>query len=136
MIVGSLGDIVFSVSSKMVETLNNLKYTKSANYTGHQRHNGDEMLEYTGRNAAEVSFSITLSYALGVKVEEELKKIDNYTKYGKILKFVLGKQIIGSYRWVIAKYTVTYKQFDKYGEIVTTDVSLSLKEYIQNRGDI
>lgn len=129
MTVGSLGDIIFSVSSEMVETLNNLKYSESANYSEHKLHNTKSMLEFTGSSPAEISFNMTLSYQLGVKVEDELNKLLDYTKNGKILKFMLGKTIFGSYRWVITKYTVNYKHFDKNGDVVTADVSLNLKEY-------
>lgn len=129
MVVGSLGDIIFSVSSEKVETLNNLKYTKSVNFSEHKRHNTTSILEYTGRNADEISFKITLSYLLGVNVEDELKKIEEYTQQGKLLKMVLGKTIYGSYRWVITKYTVNYKYFDRLGDVVNAEVSLNLKEY-------
>ncbi len=129
MTVGSLGDIVFSVSSNKVETLKNLKYTKSASFAEHNRHCADTILEYTGNNPAEISFDITLSYLLGVKVEKEIKKLDLYTRRGKAMKLVIGKKVYGSYLWVIEKYSVNYQHFDKSGNVVTADVSLSLKEY-------
>lgn len=129
MTVGSLGDIVFSVSADKVETLSGLKYSESANFSEQKRHNTVSVLEYTGREPVEISFSIVLSYLLGVKVEEELEKIAAYTRDGELLKLVLGKTIYGSYRWVITKYSVTYRDFDKYGDVVNASVSLSLKEY-------
>lgn len=129
MVIGSLGDIIFSVSSEKIETLSDLKYTESVNFSEHKRHNTASILEYTGRNSAEMSFKITLSYLLGVNVEDEIKKIAEYTQQGKLLKLIIGKTVYGSYRWVITKYTVNYKYFDKYGDIVNADISLNLKEY-------
>lgn len=129
MTVGNLGDIVFSVSSDKVETLNGLKYMEQANFSEQKRHNAVSVLEYTGRAPAEISFSVTLSYLLGVNVENELLKIAEYTRNGELLKLILGKTIYGSYRWVITKYTVNYKHFDKYGDVINAEVSLNLKEY-------
>ncbi|MBD5112692.1 MAG: phage tail protein [Ruminococcaceae bacterium] len=129
MTVGYLGDIVFSVSSNQVKTPNNIKYSNSANYSEQKRHNASPILEYTGYNLASISFKMTLSYLLGVKVEDELKKIDDYMKIGKLLKFVLGKRCYGSYRWVITKYSVDYQTFNVKGEVVTADITISLKEY-------
>lgn len=127
--IGCLGDIVFSVSSEMVKTFSGLKYSGSANFSEHKRHNTASILEFTGRSPSEISFSVTLSYLLGVKVEDELNKIAAYTKNGNILNLIIGNLRYGSYRWVISKYTVTYKYFDKFGKVVNAEVSLTLKEY-------
>ena len=127
--VGCLGDIVFSTSINRVETVTGLKISNSASFSSHKPHCGDEILEFTGNDASTVSFNMTLSTMLGVDIEEELQKLEEYKKTGKILKFTLGKKIIGNYRWVITKYTVTYKHYEKDGTLITGDVSVSLKEY-------
>lgn len=127
--IGCLGDIVFSVSSEMVKTFSNLKYSGSANFSEQKRHNTASILEFTGSSPSEISFSVTLSYLLGVKVEDELNKIAAYTKNGNTLNLIIGNLRYGSYRWVISKYTVTYKYFDKLGKVVNAEVSLILKEY-------
>ena len=129
MVVGKLGDVVFSVSSNQIETINNLKRTVSASYSEQKRHNTAPILEYTGYSAEEMSFNVTLSYLLGVKVEEELKLLEDYTKKGELLTFTLGKTIFGSYRWVIMKFSVNYKHYDKFGNPITAEVSISIKEY-------
>ncbi|MCM1275453.1 MAG: phage tail protein [Lachnospiraceae bacterium] len=131
MTVGSLGDIIFSVSSEKIETLTNLKISGSANYGKHQLHGGDTVLEFTGRDADQISFEMTLAERLGVNVEEELEKIENAVRSGEALTFVIGKKIVGNYKWVITKYTVNMKQFDRELVPVLATVSLSLSEYVQ-----
>lgn len=129
MTIGSLGNIVFSVSSRKIETIAGLKQSGSAAFSEHKRHNGSSILEFTGKNADEISFSMTLSTELGVRVENEIKKIVNYEQNGTALRLVLGKRVYGSYRWVITKHSVSYKFFDKRGVPVVADVSITLKEY-------
>lgn len=127
--IGSLGDVVFSINSRKIETLTGLKESASAAFSEHKRHNNSSILEFTGRNAKEISFSMTLSTELGVNVENEIKKIDNYLQKGTSLRLILGKRVYGSYKWVITKYSVSHKYFDKRGAPVVTDVSITLKEY-------
>ncbi len=127
--VGSLGEIVFSVSSNKVETFSGLKISSSASYGSHKRHCGNEIIEFTGNDADSISFNMTLSQILGVDVESELEKLRKYKKTGKTLKLVIGKKVIGNYRWVITKMNITPKYYGKRSEILTADVAVTLKEY-------
>ena len=127
--VGSLGKVVFTVSSNKVETFSDLKISSSASYGSHKRHCGNEIIEFTGNNADTVSFNMTLSQILGVDVAEELEKLKKYKKSGKTLKFIIGKKVIGNYRWVITNLTVTAKTYGKKSEIITAGVAVTLKEY-------
>lgn len=127
--VGSLGKVVFSVSSNKVETFSGLKISSSASFGSHKRHCGNEIIEFTGNDADSISFNMTISQILGVDVEEELEKLNQYKKTGKTLKFVIGKKVIGNYRWVITKISISPKQYGKKSEIITAEVSITLKEY-------
>ena len=127
--VGSLGRVVFSVSSNKVETFSGLKISSSASFGSHKRHCGNEIIEFTGNDADSISFNMTISQILGVDVEEELEKLRQYKKTGKTLKFVIGKKVIGNYRWVITNISITPKQYGKKSEIITAEVSITLKEY-------
>ncbi len=127
--VGSLGEIVFSVSSNKVETFSGLKISSSASFGSHKRHCGNEIIEFTGNDADSITFNMTLSEILGADVESMLKKLHEYKKTGKTLKLVIGKKVIGNYRWVITKMTITPKHYGKKAEILTADVAITLKEY-------
>lgn len=127
--VGSLGKVVFTVSTNKVETFSGSKISSSASYGSHKRHGGNEIIEFTGNDADTVSFNMTLSQILGVKVAEELDKLKKYKKTGKTLKFVIGKRVIGNYRWVITKLNVTEEIYGKKSELITAGVAITLKEY-------
>lgn len=129
MTVGSLGTIVFSVSQNKIETLCNIKQSGSASYGKHQRHTGNTLLEFVGRDADKITFDFTLSRQLGVDVEAEIAKLETMTRSGKAVKFVIGKKVVGLYRWVIEKYTINKKYFDRELGLTHADISISLCEY-------
>lgn len=131
MTIGSLGGIIFSVSSNKIETVNNFKQSGSASYGKHRRHCGDTLLEFVGRNADTISFDMTLAAQLGVDVEAELDKIVKAEQSGEALKLVIGKKALGRYKWVITKHTVNFKQLGRDNAPVMAEVSVQLSEYLR-----
>lgn len=129
--IGSLGGIVFSVDPNRIQTVNNFKQSGSASYGKHQRHCGDTLLEFVGRDVDTISFDMTLAAQLGVDVEAELAKIVSAERSGKALKLVIGKKVLGRYKWVITKHTVNFKQLDRSGTLVLAEVSVQLSEYLR-----
>lgn len=129
--VGSLGGIIFTVSSDKILTFNNQKSSVSAKYGKHQRHGRDTLLEYIGNDAETLTLDITLAAQLGVDVEAEIEKIRAAQRRGEIMKLVIGKKVYGRNCWVIEKSTVTYKAYGKDGAPILAEVSLSLAEYLK-----
>ena len=66
MIVGALGDVVFSVSSRTLKTISNFVWSGSARYATHDLHAGNSISEYTGTDLAKITltFSFLLPSAL------------------------------------------------------------------------
>ena len=52
MIVGALGGVVFSVSSRTLKTISNFIWSGSARYATHDLHAGNSISEYTGTDLA------------------------------------------------------------------------------------
>lgn len=129
--IGSLGGIVFSVDPNRIQTVNNFKQSGSASYGKHQRHCGDTLLEFVGRDVDTISFDMTLAAQLGVDVEAELAKIVSAERSGEALKLVIGKKVLGRYKWVITKHTVNFKQLDRSGTLVLAEISVQLSEYLR-----
>lgn len=128
--VGVLGDIVFNVSSEMVETVSNMKWSGSARYTTHQRHNTHALTEFTGLGADKLSFDIYLSVALGIDPMTELVKIWKYERNHTPLSLVLGTHAYGKHKWVIESHSAKVKYFRRNGDLQQVTVSLSLLEYL------
>jgi len=131
MIVGCLGDIVFSVSSEVVKTLDKFKWSGGANYSVHKRQGYHALTEFTGMDADKISFEIFLSSYLGVDVQSEITKIWTYERNGTAIPLVIGDKGYGKYRWVIQKHSTKAETFDGRGNITEATVSIDLLEYIR-----
>lgn len=128
--VGVLGDIVFSVSSDVVKTISNMKWSGSARYAEHARHNTHALTEFTGLNADRLSFDVYLSVTLGVDPMGELVKIWKYERDHTPLSLVIGTHAYGKYKWVIDSHSARVSHYASNGDLQQVTVSLSLLEYL------
>ena len=128
--IGTLGDIVFKVSAKTIQTFDGLKIDSKTNYAKHTRHNKKPLLEFQYNDTDTASFSIYLSVFLGVDPRKMQKKIDDYRKKGKILTLVIGGKKYGS-KWVITSHSKQFETFDNKGNLLVAKSNISLEEYAE-----
>lgn len=128
--IGTLGDIVFKVSAKTIQTFDGLKIDSKTNYAKHTRHNKKPLLEFQYNDTDTASFSIYLSVFLGVDPRKMQKKIDEYRKKGKILTLVIGGKKYGS-KWVITSHSKQFERFDNKGNLLVAKSNISLEEYAE-----
>lgn len=126
--IGTLGDIVFSVSQKTVKTFEDLKIDSKTNYAKLTRHNKKPLLEFQYNDIDTASFSIYLSAFLGVNPLSMQDKIDKYRKQGKILSLVIGGKRYGT-KWVITSHSKDYQKFDNKGNLLIAKSTISIEEY-------
>ena len=130
-VIGTLGDIVFSVSRGQVKTFDGMKWESSAQYAAHNRHLKQPLLEFTGTDLDTISFSMVLSAFLGVNPMGEITKLLSAERTGKIMRLVIGNKAYGTYKWVITKTSKDLEYFDNKGNLLHAKVSVSLKMYPQ-----
>ena len=130
--VGCLGEIVFSVSDNLVQTLNNAQWSGSARYATHQRHLKDALTEFCGLEPDTFSFDMVLSAFLGVNPQTEINKIWQYERSGEALSLVIGNKAYGKYRWNILSHKTKMQHYDKEGNLLHATVSINLQEYLKN----
>lgn len=128
--IGTLGDIVFTVSAKTIQTFDGLQIDSTTNYAKHTRHNKKPLLEFQYNDTDTASFTIYLSVFLGVNPRKMQDKIDRYRKKGKILTLVIGGKKYGK-KWVITKHAKGYEKFDNKGNLLAAKSSISLEEYAE-----
>lgn len=129
--VGCLGDIVFTVSSKKVETIDNVQWSGSARYSTHQRHNNNALTEFTGRDPDKITFEIVLSAFLGVDPIAEIVKLWEYERNGVAVPLYIGDKIYGKYRWSVISHAMKMQTFDRRGNVSSATVSVNLQEYLR-----
>ena len=131
MIVGALGDVVFSVSSRTVKTISSLVWSGSARYATHDLHAGDSISEYTGSDLAKITFDIQLLKSLGVDPTSEIWHLFDLERKGITLPLVIGNHGYGRYRWTILSHKTKAEHFDGHGNIIGATLSSSLQEYLR-----
>lgn len=131
MVVGCLGEIIFSVSDSQVQTLNNAQWSGSARYATHQRHMQDALTEFCGLEPDKFSFDMVLSAFLGVNPQAAINKIWQYERSGTAASLVLGDKAYGKYRWNILSHKTKMQDYDNAGNLLQATVSVSLQEYLE-----
>ena len=130
-VVGCLGDILFQVSDQTITAINNVKWSGSARYSTHQRHNGNALTEFTGVEPDRMSFEIILPEERGKGARTELKKIWEYKRSGEALPLTLGTRPYGKYRWTILSLGLTVVNTDAKGNFISGTVAIELQEYLE-----
>lgn len=126
--IGTLGDIVFTVSSKKIRTFDELKIDSKTDYAKHTRHNKKPLLEFQYNDTDTASFTMYLSVFEGVNPRKMQKKIDKYRKEGKLLTLIIGGKRYGK-KWVIIDHSKQYERIDNKGNLLVAKSSVSLQEY-------
>jgi len=127
-VVGSLGDIVFKVSPKAIQTINNLEKSVGADYATHKIHNGYAKLEYTGKKVTKGSFDILLSAFLGVNPRKMQAQLERNIRNGKVVSFMMGEKKIGK-QWVISDVKEKYTFFDGNGDVLAIECMVTIQGY-------
>lgn len=129
--IGCLGDVIFTMSQKKMETVNDMIWSSGAKWEEHNRHLKEPLLEFVGREADEISFTIHLSVFLGIDPMEEITRLFEYERNGTLLPLVLGEHSYGKYLWAVTSTQRTLNYFDGAGNLISADVDLSLKSYVK-----
>ena len=128
-VIGTLGDVVFSVSRETVKTFDGMKWESSAKYATHERHLKDTLLEFIGIEADTISFNVYFSAFLGVNPMQEIGKLLDAERNGKVMRLVIGNKAYGKNKWVIDKTSKDLDRFDRKGNLLVAKVSITLKSY-------
>lgn len=128
--LGSLGDVVFEVSSREVITFDGLKRNTKARYGNHEIIGQKPLLEYLGPDGEEISFSMKFSTSWGVDPTEQANKLRELCEKGEAMYLIIGNQTIGANMWVIESVSEAMTTVDNMGRVIVSEVDVSLKEYV------
>lgn len=129
-IIGSFGVIVFEVSTDKIQTYDEFQRTNSPRWQEHSIIGQKPILEFEGPGVDTISFNIVLRADLGVNPEEQLVKLRKFARWGQKALFIRGNQPISTNYWVIDSLIEKHRNIDKLGNVLTIEVELNLKEYV------
>ncbi|MBR2895751.1 MAG: phage tail protein [Oscillospiraceae bacterium] len=135
-VIGYLGKdaqegILFTVSEQTVRTLSEWKWSGSARYAVHQRHNTHALTEFTGLEPDKITFDMVLLREMGVDPMEEIKKLWGYERDATAAALTVGDHAYGKYRWNVVSHDVSITHTDIRGNITAATVSVTLQEYLR-----
>lgn len=126
--LGTLGNIAFSVSENKILSPNDIAFSNSANFAEHKILSGDTLLEFTGFNNRTCSLKIELSSSLGVDVQKELQSLNEMFSSHEPFTFSIGNKIFGQF--VIENFSENHNIISPNGNLQSVSISLNLKEFI------
>lgn len=128
--IGSLGDVVFSVSSDAVQNIKSLSWKISVNYSVHKMHGRKGLLEYTGQDPDEIEFEAEISAMLGVNPMDMIDSLRTMATDHSAVKLLLGTDVIGT-SWVITDLEISAEQFFQDGTILSATFKVKIQEYTE-----
>lgn len=126
--IGCIGDVVLTVSSNTVKTIDNMQISGTARYATHRLVGRKAITEFTGVDPDKYTLDIVLSAYLGVSPMTEYDKLRKYMDTGASVPFVLGNRCFG-YLWNVLSLRAKPSVYDKLGNILSITVSVTLQEY-------
>ncbi|MBQ6052975.1 MAG: phage tail protein [Clostridia bacterium] len=127
--IGCLGDIVFEVSDKEMKTIRDATWSGSASIATHQRHLDNALQEFVGVDPDSFEFKIRISQFLGSDPLTDISKLFDYERGGTAVPLTIGKKGYGKYRWLVKKHKTSLEHYDKVGNLVGVDITVTLTEY-------
>lgn len=125
---GSLGDIIFEVSTAKILTPNGVSFSREASFEDHEVQGDYPRPEFLHPGLASVSLAITLRADLGCDPWSEAEALEFKMIDGEVLRLVIAGQNLGKY--TIRKIDQSWRHCLKgrTGPLIL-DLSLELKEY-------
>ncbi len=129
--IGSLGNVIFEVSTEQILTFDDLNFSHSAKYTEHAIHGRKGLLEFTGFSATAASLNILLNADLGIDPKEEFNGLKEIFDSHEAVPFILDDEPQGDGLWVIESMSEKRDMISNKGAARLIEVSVNLKEYIE-----
>lgn len=128
-IIGSWGNVTFSVSRQTVKTFDGLKWDSGVKYATHERHLKEPLLEFTGQDVESISFSMYFSVFLGVNPIAEVSTLLQAMRRGEVHRLVIGPKAYGTNKWVITKLSNALERYDNNGNLLAASVNVTMNSY-------
>ena len=131
MMVGSLGPVVFSVSDAFVRTISGYSRKTSVRIESHDIIGQKPLSEWVGMSCDSISFTVKLSAFRGVNPKAEAEKLRRMAERGEAVTFVMGGAPVTQNKWLIESVDEDANYYDRMGNIISSDVKLSIREYAE-----
>lgn len=126
--IGSLGSIVFTVSSNFVRTPSNIRKSRNARIAKHEIIGSKPKLEFQGEDLISMSLDIRLDASLGVNPQADINALAAMESSGEVVDLIIGDVYHGSF--LIESIGEDIKYTHRNGVVIVAELSISLQEYV------
>jgi phage protein U len=127
--IGSMGDIIFTVSSRMTRTISDFNRMGDPRIATHEIIGKKPIIEYVGPGNEECSFTILLSKNLGINPIKDLNRLRDMRDNGEVFNVFLGGRPLSQNQWILKSMSESVNFFDRKGEIQSVQISVTILEY-------
>jgi|GEM_PF-2091871 len=124
--IGTLGDLTFTVSSNKVFTYKDLTIKSGVRVAEHDSLQSKPTLEFIGESLDEISLKFDLRVENKINPITEFNKLKEKMKKAEELLFFVGDKKIG--KFIIVDLSQEYRRIDNLGNILALGIDVNLKE--------
>lgn len=127
--VGSMGKVVFNVSSRRIFTFDNYSRSTASKVASHEIMGSKPKLEVIGNESDEITFDILIRKQQNVNPQKKYEELRQMCESGKVFPLILGGKPVSNNHWLLTNVGKSVNFFGKRGEVISMSVSVTLKEY-------
>lgn len=135
-VIGSFGTVVFEVTPNKINTFTDLEKSNKSRWSEHEIHGKKAKLEFEGAGLIDINYRLLLRVENGINPMKEIAKLEKMNDGGKAASFILGNKPISPNKFVITEISEALKNIDSRGNILSAEVTISLKEYVEGKAQI
>lgn len=135
-VIGSFGTVVFEVTPRKINTFTDLEKSNKSRWSEHEIHGKKAKLEFEGAGLIDINYRLLLRVENGINPMKEIAKLEKMNDGGKAASFILGNKPISPNKFVITEISEALKNIDSRGNILSAEVTISLKEYVEGKAQI
>lgn len=130
-IIGHIGKaVVFETSDKKILHFTKMQRTIKARWTSHMRVGEKPKKQFLGSDSEQITFTIVLNAAHGVKPRETVENIEKLISTGEPQTVVIGQKKVGAHKFVITEMSENWETILNKGEVMKITCDLTLEEYL------
>ena len=127
--IGSMGSVIFNVSSRRIFTFDNYSRSTAVKVASHEIMGNKPILELTGNESDEITFDILLRKQHSINPQKKYDELRTMCESGKVFPLIIGGKPVSDNYWLLTNVGKSVNFFGKKGDIISMSLSVTLKEY-------
>lgn len=128
--IGSFGDVIFTVSRETARTFKDLSRSEAGRYATHDIHLKKPKLEFLGPGLSQISFKMQFDAFRGMHPIKETDKLIRMQRDGEHHLFIIGNKRYGMKYFAIKSVNINFKIIDNKGYVLSAEADITLEEYL------